>query len=95
MLVVDSTRADGAIPFSFIVGTLDRTGSPTAYVGLIRSSSPPAGEAGESILGNLNSASGSGVDVGDARGSPVLGVSGAVAVPGSRPLMVLSGGYDA
>lgn len=102
MLVVERTRADGVTPCSFIVGTaasLDLTGIPTECVGLIKLSSSVcpagvAGEDGESILGNLNSASGSCAEVGDARGNPTLGVSGAVAVPGRRPFMLRSGGYD-
>ncbi len=71
-------------------------GSPLA-VGLIRSSANPApgpGEVGEGDMGNRNSASGFG-EVGERRWKPGLDPSGAVAVPGSRPLMLLSGGYEA
>lgn len=48
-------------------------------------------------MGNLNSAKGldSGSDVGDTRGNPTFGVFGVVEVPECRPLILLSGGYDA
>jgi hypothetical protein len=83
-----------------MVGTASfgRTGKPEA-VGLVGSSSggpPPAlSDVGDDDMGNLNSASGLGNEVGDRRANSGLGVSGAVAVPGRRPLMLLSGGYDA
>jgi hypothetical protein len=77
-----------------IIGTssLVRDGSPPG-TGLIVSSSGVPIEVGDGDMGNLNSASGLG-EVGDRR-KPARGVSGAVATPGRRPLMLLSGGYEA
>jgi hypothetical protein len=105
MLVVDKMRAEGVAPCSFMVGTgsLSRIGSvfdnPVGCDGLKISSSglPPGvpGIDGESVMGNLNADSGSGVERGDVREDQGIGVLGAVELPDMRPLMLLSGGYEA